>query len=130
MNDRDSVIDDRNNTGRPEALYRALEQLRLEGVIFLRAEYSESWALEGMGGPMFANMMHPGAQRLLLLHVIAAGRCWVSPPDGERYWADAGEVIVLPYGDEFVMGGVEPATPTHVSSVMPPPPWTQFPVVR
>jgi AraC-like DNA-binding protein len=116
--------------GRPEALYRALEQLRLEGAIFMRTEYSESWLLEGLGGPVFAAMMHPGAERLVLFHVIAAGRCWVSRPGGERYWASAGEVIVLPYGDEFWMGGTEPATPTHITSVVPPPPWVGLPVVR
>jgi hypothetical protein len=79
---------------------------------------------------MFAAMMHPGAERLVLFHVIASGRCWVALPGGERYWASAGEVIVLPYGDEFLMGGVEAATPVHITSVVPMPPWTEMPVVR
>ena len=114
------------DAGRLEALDPALERLRLEGAIFLRAEYSESWTLEGQGGPMFAAMMHPGAERLVLFHVIASGRCWVALPDGERYWASAGEVIVLPYGDEFLMGGVEAATPVHITSVVPMPPWTEM----
>jgi hypothetical protein len=65
-----------------------------------------------------------------LFHVVASGRCWVSRPDGERYWASAGEVIVLPYGDEFLMGGVEAATPVHITRVVPLPPWTEMPVVR
>lgn len=116
--------------GRPEALDQALERLRLEGAIFMRAEHSECWALEGLGGPLFAAMMHPGAERLVLFHVIASGRCWVALPDGERYWASAGEVIVLPYGDEFTMGGVQPAVPVPGASVMPPPPWTEMPVLR
>ena len=116
--------------GRPEALDQALERLRLEGAIFMRAEHSESWALEGMGGPSFAAMMHPGAERLVLFHVIASGRCWVALPGGERYWASAGEVIVLPYGDEFTMGGVEATTPLHIASIVPPPPWTGLPVLR
>ena len=119
------------DAGRLEALDQALERLRLEGAIFLRAEYSESWTLEGQGGPMFAAMMHPGAERLVLFHVIASGRCWVALlPGGERYWASASEVIVLPYGDEFLMGGVEAVTPVHITSVVPMPPWTEMPVVR
>jgi len=113
-----------------EPLNEALERLRLEGAIYLRAEYTERWALEGQGGPLFAAMMHPGAERLILFHVVASGRCWVSPPEGERYWASAGEVIVLPYGDEFLMGGVEPVSPTSILSVVPPPPWTEMPIVR
>ncbi|MGH2703986.1 MAG: AraC family transcriptional regulator [Actinomycetota bacterium] len=116
--------------GRHQPLHDAFERLRLEGAIFLRAEYTESWALDGQGGPTFAAMMHPGAERLVLFHVIASGRCWVSLPDDERYWASAGEVILLPYGDAFLMGGVEPATPTHITSLVPMPPWTEMPIVR
>src|SRR5437870_537004 len=82
-----------------EPFNEALERLRLEGAIYLRAEYTERWALDGQGGPFFAGMMHPGAERLILFHVVASGRCWVSCADGERYWASAGEVIVLPYVD-------------------------------
>ena len=115
---------------RGEPLTEALERLRLEGAIFLRAEYTEGWALADQGGPMFAALMHPGAERLILFHVVASGRCWVSTADGERYWASAGEVIVLPYGDAFLMGGVEPVEPVSIMSVVPPPPWTEMPIVR
>ena len=115
---------------RGEPLTEALERLRLEGAIFLRAEYTERWALGDQGGPLFAAMMHPGAQRLILFHVVASGRCFVSCADGQRYWANAGEVIVLPYGDVFLMGGVEPVEPVSIMSVVPPPPWTEMPIVR
>jgi AraC-like DNA-binding protein len=113
-----------------ETLDRSLEQLRLEGAIFLRAEYTEAWALDGQGGPFIAGMLHPGAERLILFHVVASGRCWVSPTDGERYWASAGEVIVLPYGDAHLMGGVEPAMPVPITTVVTPPPWDEIPVIR
>jgi AraC-like DNA-binding protein len=113
-----------------EPLNEALERLHLEGVLFMRAEYTERWALSDQGGPLFAAMMHPGAERLILFHVVASGRCFVSCADGERYWANAGEVIVLPYGDVFLMGGVEPVEPVSIMSVVPPPPWTEMPIVR
>jgi hypothetical protein len=59
----------------PEPLHRALERLRLEGAIFLRAEYTEGWALDSQGGPASAGMLHPAAQRVILFHVVARGRC-------------------------------------------------------
>ena len=62
-----------------ESLDRALDQLRLEGAIFLRAEYTEAWALDGQGGPAIAGILRPGAERLIFFHVVATGRCWVSP---------------------------------------------------
>ncbi|MGH2756806.1 MAG: AraC family transcriptional regulator [Actinomycetota bacterium] len=113
-----------------EPLNEALERLRLDGAIFMRTEYTERWALGDSGGPLFAGMMHPGAERLILFHVVASGRCFVSLGDGERYWASAGEVIVLPYGDVFLMGGVEPTETVSIMSVVPPPPWTEIPVLR
>ena len=113
-----------------QPLDEALERLRLEGAIYLRAEYTEGWALADQGGPFFAGLMHPGAERLILFHVVASGRCWVSTADGERYWASAGEVIVLPYGDAFLMGGVDEVEPVSIMAVVPPPPWTEMPIVR
>jgi AraC-like DNA-binding protein len=113
-----------------EPLNEAFQRLHLEGVLFMRAEYTERWALSDQGGPLFAAMMHPGAERLILFHVVASGRCWVSTSDGERYWASGGEVIVLPYGDVFVMGGVEPVEPVSIMSVIAPPPWAEMPIVR
>jgi len=113
-----------------EPLDEALERMRLEGAIFMCAEHTEGWALKDLGGPMFAAMMHPGADRLVLFHLVASGRCWVSGADGERYWADAGDVIVLPYGDEFLIGGVESAEPESIMNVVPTPPWTHVPTYR
>ena len=113
-----------------EPLNDALERIRLEGAIFMRCEFTERWALSELGGPTFAEMMHPGAERLVLFHVVASGRCWVSTPNGERTWANAGEVIVLPYGDEFLVGGKDPVEPASVMTVAPPPPWNEMPTLR
>ncbi len=113
-----------------EPLLTALERIRLEGAIYLRAEYTERWALSDQGGPMFASMMHPGAERLILFHVIASGCCWVATPEGDRTWANAGEVIVLPYGDAFLMGGADQVEPASILTVVPPPPWNEMPIVR
>jgi len=113
-----------------EPLNDALERIRLEGAIFMRCEFSERWALCDLGGPDFAAMMHPGAERLVLFHVVASGRCWVSTSDGERIWANAGEVIVLPYGDEFLVGGEDPVEPTSAMTVVPPPPWHEMPTLQ
>jgi hypothetical protein len=108
----------------------ALERLRLEGAIFLRAEYTEGWALAGQGGAAFARMLRPEAERVILFHVLASGRCWVSLADGQRQWAGPGDVIVLPYGDEHLMGGAEQAAPVPITSIVAPPPWEELPIVH
>ena len=45
---------------------------------------------------------------LILFHIVARGTCWVAGDDGERHWAEVGDVIVLPYGDHHVIGGASP----------------------
>jgi hypothetical protein len=50
-----------------------LDRLRLDGAIFLRAEYSEPWAYESLDGPATAAALRPGSRQVTLFHVIAAG---------------------------------------------------------
>lgn len=108
----------------------ALDRLRLEGAIFLRGEYTEAWAYESPTGEMMAGVLRPGRERLLYFHIIASGRCWVAIGDGERHWAEAGDVVVLPYGHQHKMGGAADAECVSVLELMSPPPWAELPVVR
>src|SRR4051794_28310693 len=85
-----------------------LEQLRLEGAIFFRGELTDAFAFVSTPS-VLADALHPGAQRLILFHIVAYGECWITVPGGERIWAGTGDVIVLPYGDDHVMGGHSPA---------------------
>jgi AraC-like DNA-binding protein len=106
------------------------DHLRISGAIFLRAEYTEPWAYEAVDGPTTAALLHPGAANVVLFHLVAKGRCWITVDDGEQHWADAGDVIVLPYGDQHRMGGSEPAECVSIMTFMQPPPWDAFPVLR
>jgi AraC-like DNA-binding protein len=112
------------------ALRTALEHVRLDGAIFLRAEYTEGWSYESPPSSVLAQILRPGPERLVLFHIVAAGRCWVSLLDGERHWADRGDVIVLPYGDSHRMGGTDDAECVDVTTLIAMPPWTEFPVIR
>ena len=118
-------------TGTPAGLTEApfLDHLRLDGAIFLRAEYTEAWAYVSLDGPKTAAVLRPGSSQVTLFHVVAGGRCWVALADGERHWAAAGDVIVLPYGDQHSMGGIERAEPVPVTTFLPAPPWEEFPVL-
>ncbi|HEY2831882.1 MAG TPA: AraC family transcriptional regulator [Sporichthyaceae bacterium] len=112
----------------PTPLLAALERLRLDGAIFFRAEFTESWALHSPVRDM-TGVIRPGADRLILFHIVAAGRCWVEVEGGERHWAGRGDVIVLPYGDDYVMGGVGPAERVPLVTLMARPPWETMPVL-
>ena len=50
-------------------LAAALERLRVEGAIYLRADLSEPWSYESAPAGM-ATVLRPGAERLVLFHLV------------------------------------------------------------
>jgi AraC-like DNA-binding protein len=112
-----------------DLLNSALEQLRLEGAIFFRSEFTEGFAIESKICDV-AGWLHAGANRLILFHIVASGSCWVSGPEQEHHWAHEGDVIVVPYGDTHTIGGTTSAEPVSVLALIDPPPWSSIPVVR
>ena len=111
-------------------LAAALSALHLRGAIFLRGEYSEAWAYESLPASDAAAILAPDAARVVLLHVVAEGRCWIEADGGERLWANAGDVIVLPYNDQHSMGGTTYAESVPVAQLIDPPPWETMPVIE
>lgn len=111
-------------------LQSALQRLRLEGAVFLRAEYREPWAYESLAAGETAKILRPDTDRVILFHVVASGTCWVAVDGGDKHWARAGDVIVLPYGDRHSMGGVNDAITVPITSILQMPPWHQMPVIR
>jgi hypothetical protein len=114
----------------PPVFEEALLRLRLEGAIFLRAEYRDPWSYLSLTGAETAGILRPGTDRVVLFHVVAGGTCWVEVPDGVRHWAAAGDVIVLPYGDQHRMGGVGDSVAVPLASILVPPPWDRLPVIK
>src|SRR3954454_6570631 len=110
-------------------LQHALEQLRLDGAIFFRSELTEPFAFESRPSEL-VDLLHPGAERVILFHIVARGTCWVAGDDGERHWADTGDVIVLPYGDHHVIGGASPASCVAINELLEPLPWRDLPAIR
>jgi AraC-like DNA-binding protein len=123
--DRAPAVPDREAT-----LSGTLARLRLQGAIFLRGEYTEAWAYDSLPPRDAVAVLAPGAERMILFHVIASGRAWIETDDRERHWAEAGDVIVLPYGDRHRIGGTEPAEWVSVAELIDPPPWERMPVIR
>jgi AraC-like DNA-binding protein len=124
--DRAAAVPDRSPT---EQLTAVLNRLQLRGAIFLHGRYTEGWGYRSAPGQDVAAMLAPGAERLLLFHVVAEGRCWIAIDGSERVWAEAGDVVVIPYGDTHEMGGSDEAEVVDIRMLMNPPPWTEMPFI-
>lgn len=131
--DRDATNHDQAaipGPARDAGLQAALDDLRLDGAIFLRAEYTEAWAYQSPPTADLITLLRPGAERLVLFHIVAAGELWIALEGGERHWASQGDVIVLPYGGQHAMGGQAEAAQVPIAELLDPPPWREFPVIR
>src|SRR5436190_21614552 len=94
-----SALDHDRDTGAPDrvtapdqgrlaaALQSALERLRLEGAVFLRAEYREPWAYESLTARQTAKIPRPDSDRVILFHVVASGARGVPADAGARHGA-------------------------------------------
>jgi AraC-like DNA-binding protein len=114
----------------PDLLREALTGLRVSGSLFLRAHYSEAWAYRSADHRATAGMLAPTTDRVVLFHLVGSGSCWVALVDGEKHWAAAGDVIVIPYGDQHDMGGEQDAELVSIADILAPPPWHEMPVIR
>jgi AraC-like DNA-binding protein len=128
--DRDTKPPAVNPDDAPEALLHAtLDQLRLQGALFFRSELTESFAFES--APLtLVDALVPGADRLTLFHIVASGTCWISVADGVKHWSETGDVMVLPYADEYTIGGTNPAEVVSILSLLDPLPWSAIPVLH
>jgi AraC-like DNA-binding protein len=93
-----------------------LQAVRLTGAVFFVTEASSPWVLEIPGGETLAPAILPGAQNVLSYHVVINGSGWGSLRDGPPVPLEAGDVLVFPHGDPYVMsiargtrGGPAPA---------------------
>lgn len=127
-----AVVNDRNTASPdPDAtLDGILARVELDGAVFLRGEYTESWAYESLTAEEATALLRPGSGRLTLFHVVASGRCWVARGDGVRLWASAGDVIVMPYGDQHRIGGQSDAEAVPIATIIDPQPWKLMPLAR
>jgi AraC-like DNA-binding protein len=112
------------------AVGAALTGLRLDGAIFFRAEFTERWAYRSPTPDQLTRILRPGATRLIIFHIVAAGACWVRLDGGDRLWARAGDVVVVPYGEQHAMGGAETADEVSIVDLFDPPPWRTLPVLH
>jgi AraC-like DNA-binding protein len=77
--------------------------VRLTGAVFFVTEASSPWVLEIPDGATLAPAILPAAQHVLSYHVVIDGAGWGGLPDGSPVRLEAGDVLVFPHGDPYVM---------------------------
>ncbi len=108
-----------------------LGSMHLAGVVLFRAEFREPWALNAPDSCQLARQLPFRTEHIIPFHIVAEGGCWLELKDHERLWLDAGDALLLPYGDGHGLRGREKAEQAvSPGQLLPPPPWADIPVAR
>jgi AraC-like DNA-binding protein len=86
-----------------DVLSDVLRVVRLSGAVFFTAEFSSPWALASPTPDLLASTVMPGAECVVLFHVLIEGECFVQCRALPTVRMEAGDVIVFPHGDPHTM---------------------------
>jgi AraC-like DNA-binding protein len=96
-----------------DALSEVLQAVRLDGAIYITAEFSAPWCVQTKFGLRTAAAHLPRADHVVFFHVLRSGRCSARLADGgETIELCAGDVLLFPHDDLHLLGSdtsLEPA---------------------
>ena len=95
-----------------DALSETLRVVRLVGAIFINARFTAPWCYQSPAADSAAPILEPGADRVVIFHLITEGECHVELGDEPPLKLVAGDVVIFPQGDAHRMSsqpGLAPA---------------------
>lgn len=104
-----------------DALSETLRAVRLVGAVFINARFSAPWCYQSPRADTVASYLEPGAERILIWHLITAGDCFVELEGSAPLQLAAGDVVLFPLGDAHRMAsapGLTPATGQRLEAVL------------
>lgn len=131
MAETPEVLPEAPNDFAADPLSDLLGSMHLAGVVLFRAEFREPWALNAPDSCQLARLLPFRTEHIIPFHIVAEGGCWLELKDRERVWLEAGDAVLLPYGDGHGLLGREPAAQAVTpGQLLPPPPWSDIPVMK
>ena len=86
-----------------DVLSDVLEAVRLTGALFFLVDASTPWVAEAPSSAVLAPAILPRAQHVVSFHVITRGTCWAQLSGSGSVKLEAGDVLVVPHGDEYAL---------------------------
>lgn len=109
--------------GGMDLLSDLLGSMHLSGAVFLRADFREPWSILTPDACLLARMLSLRSERTIPFHIVALGGCWLEMEGHPALWLEAGDAVLLPYGDAHTLRGHDPAHTVPVGTLVPSPPW-------
>lgn len=112
-----------------DVLSDVLRVIRLSGAVFFTAEFKAPWAIISPPAQTLAPCVIPNAECFTIFHVITEGTCWVKVKGEPPIEMQAGDVLVVPQGDEHVMASDLAVKPAPMNQVIPQIPYAGMPPI-
>src|SRR6059058_1414394 len=80
-----------------------LSGVKLNGAVFFSAEFSAPWGFLQPASNVMAARIAPGAEHLVLYHLVIEGAAVIELADGEPIELKPGDVVIFPHGDAHHM---------------------------
>lgn len=86
-----------------DALSEVLKAVKLEGALFYNAEFSAPWSFASPASRTLAPYLAPGAEHVIIYHLLIEGHGLARLKDGELVDLEAGDIVIFPHGDAHVV---------------------------
>ncbi|WP_374575643.1 cupin domain-containing protein [Phenylobacterium sp.] len=106
-----------------------LAGMNLTGMILFRGEFTDPWSVDTPDAAQLARMLPFRTEHIIPFHLIAWGGCRLEAPGAAALELRAGDAVILPYGERHLLSGAGSAAAADLCRLLPPPPWSDIPVV-
>lgn len=104
-----------------DAFSQILRVVHLVGAIFIQGRFTAPWCYQSPCAALAAPLLEPGAERVVIFHLILEGGCVVEMEGQPPVLLSAGDVVVFPHGDAHRMAsdaGLAPASGSSLDVVL------------
>jgi AraC-like DNA-binding protein len=104
-----------------DALSETLRVVQMVGAIFINARFTAPWCYQSPRADTAAKLLEPGAERVVIFHMIMEGECYVELDGQPPLRLIAGDAVIFPAGDAHRMAseiGLAPATGARLDEVL------------
>ncbi len=101
-----------------DALSEVLRVVRLNSAVFYNARFSAPWCFSAPAASSVMHTLQPGAERLVIFHLLTEGQCRMEVEGSPPATLHAGDVIVFPHGDAHLMSSAPDVLPAPAADLV------------
>ncbi len=113
-----------------DALSDVLRVVGLTGGVFVEAEFTDPWLVEGQLDPSYCKPFMPIPDKIVCFHYVLEGSFDLRIARGEGARIEAGEAVLLPHNDRHVFGSAPNITPVNTGDLVQPGEGTGLSTIR